>query len=317
MFFAVRDLCAVNHMYRLSLPAFLALFRRALERESPAGNVAARLALLSEALVELVHESVSRSLFNADRLTFAMHLARHLQPKLFEAAEWDAFLGKAVGGAVPNPAAAPAWLRDELAPGFAALAAALPHLVEACEFGDAATWAAWASGSGGADAAGGGAALPPRAAGALTPFQQLLVVKALKPDRLQSAMTDFCCRALSVHGVSPAAASLAQVIERETSSGEPVLFITTPGADPCQELAEYAVQRVGRERYHEVAMGQGQAQVSVRHSPCFWLSLDSSGPLLRTLCQLARWYCILLCCCLVPRDLRTIQHHRDLQGRSQ
>lgn len=51
-----------------------------------------------------------------------------------------------------------------------------------------------------------------------------------------------------------------QVMERESSASEPVLFITTPGADPSQELAEYAQQRVGRERFQEVAMGQGQAE---------------------------------------------------------
>jgi dynein heavy chain 2 len=44
---------------------------------------------------------------------------------------------------------------------------------------------------------------------------------------------------------------------------EPVLFIASPGADPSQELSDFAERTVGRNRYHEVAMGQGQGAVAV------------------------------------------------------
>ena len=38
----------------------------------------------------------------------------------------------------------------------------------------------------------------------------------------------------------------------ETLEWEPVLILISPGADPSQELAELAVETVGRENYHEV-----------------------------------------------------------------
>ena len=37
-----------------------------------------------------------------------------------------------------------------------------------------------------------------------------------------------------------------------------------PGADPSQELSEYAAATIGRDKYHEVAMGQGQAEVALQ-----------------------------------------------------
>jgi hypothetical protein len=49
-----------------------------------------------------------------------------------------------------------------------------------------------------------------------------------------------------------------------TGSCEPVLFVTTAGADPSQELAAFAEAEIGRERLHEVAMGQGQAEVALQ-----------------------------------------------------
>lgn len=45
---------------------------------------------------------------------------------------------------------------------------------------------------------------------------------------------------------------------------EPMLFITTPGADPSVELSEVAAASVGRSALHEVAMGQGQAETALQ-----------------------------------------------------
>lgn len=38
----------------------------------------------------------------------------------------------------------------------------------------------------------------------------------------------------------------------ETLEWEPVLIITSAGADPSQELVELATDTVGRDQYHEV-----------------------------------------------------------------
>lgn len=83
MYFLIRDLAALNNMYATSLAVFLQLFRRALDADTGAGgDVAARIAVLADVLLELVFGYVSRSLFNADRLTFGMHMARHLLPQV-------------------------------------------------------------------------------------------------------------------------------------------------------------------------------------------------------------------------------------------
>ncbi len=74
----------------------------------------------------------------------------------------------------------------------------------------------------------------------------------------QSAMTQWVCGALRVKSLSPAALSLRQLIERESSAHQPVLLLTTPGADPSAELSDYASHAVGKDRFHEIAMGQGQ-----------------------------------------------------------
>ena len=41
-------------------------------------------------------------------------------------------------------------------------------------------------------------------------------------------------------------------LQAETSPGEPILIIISPGADPSQELLELVRTTVGLEKYHEV-----------------------------------------------------------------
>ncbi|GLI62890.1 cytoplasmic dynein 1b heavy chain [Volvox africanus] len=256
MYFLLLDLQALNHMYTFSLSVFLSLFRKALQRDTPpGGDVTARIALLAESLLELVFSYVSRSLFNPDRLTFGMHMVRHLHPSLFADAQWAFFLGKPVpDSAAPPPK--PSWVREEQAAAFSALAGAFPQLVATAELSDSNLWAQWASGV--TDA------LPGKVAGGrVNPFQQLLLVKAFRPDRLQSAMSSFICGTLNIKSVAPPPFSLKTLIETESRCDEPILFITTPGADPSQELSEHAAVTMGKERYHEVAMGQGQAEKAV------------------------------------------------------
>ena len=68
----------------------------------------------------------------------------------------------------------------------------------------------------------------------LRPFQQLLVVQALRPDRLQSAIQSLACNILGLKTVEPEPVNLKRLFESETSPSEPILIITSPGADPSQ-----------------------------------------------------------------------------------
>uniref|UniRef100_A0A4W3JIK2 Dynein cytoplasmic 2 heavy chain 1 n=1 Tax=Callorhinchus milii TaxID=7868 RepID=A0A4W3JIK2_CALMI len=97
----------------------------------------------------------------------------------------------------------------------------------------------------------------------ITLFQQVLVVQALRPDRLQSSMALFASKALGMKELSPPPLNLKRLLS-ETLAAEPVLIIISPGADPSQELQELASETIGRENYHEVAMGQGQADIAIQ-----------------------------------------------------
>lgn len=51
--------------------------------------------------------------------------------------------------------------------------------------------------------------------------------------------------------------TLRSLFESETQPTDPILFIISPGSDPSAELKEFAEQVVGRNAFHELAMGGG------------------------------------------------------------
>ena len=226
-----------------------------------APSVPERLRLLAPALETEVMYYVGRGLFKADRLMWALHLVHGMRPDAFGDREWEFLTDQllAAGGDAAGPGRrgggggpqAPDWVPPDRHQALAELAAAFPKLVHALELENAAKWKRFA---GGADCEHP-AAFPAKVTGA----QRLLVVKALRPDRLLSAMQQFAAEALRLPSLAPPPLSLA-ALHRDlaTSPGQPVLLITTPGSDPSKELQDFAHEAVGRDRYRDLAMGGGQ-----------------------------------------------------------
>lgn len=64
--------------------------------------------------------------------------------------------------------------------------------------------------------------------------------------------------------LSPPNVNLKKLYEEETSPEEPILIIISTGADPSQDLEELAKEIVGSDKYFQVAMGQGQAEIAMK-----------------------------------------------------
>ncbi|XP_061923239.1 dynein cytoplasmic 2 heavy chain 1 isoform X1 [Entelurus aequoreus] len=255
MYFVITDLSKINNMYRFSLASFLRLFQRALQAKQDVDNTEARITALEASLKNLVYEYVCRSLFKVDQLMFAMHFSKGMYPDLFKENEWDVFIGSIVGEMFREEDF-PSWIHQERHRSVAVFKATFPALYQTLALDDSDLWQPFARSSHCEQE------VPSTVARKVTAFQQLLLVQAVRPDRLQSAMTAFASQALGMSELSPPPLNLRR-LHAETLELEPVLIITSPGADPSQELAELAVDTVGRNQYHEISMGQGQADVAL------------------------------------------------------
>uniref|UniRef100_A0A8B9L0C8 Cytoplasmic dynein 2 heavy chain 1 n=1 Tax=Astyanax mexicanus TaxID=7994 RepID=A0A8B9L0C8_ASTMX len=264
MYFVITDLCHINNMYRFSLASFLRIFHRALQTKQESDSTEVRIAALEASLKSMVYEYVCRSLFKADQLMFALHFVKGMHPELFQENEWDAFTGLIVGDMVRKADSQkslqeqiPSWIDQERLPAVALLKTTFPALYQSLCLNDSGLWMSFSRSSTCEQE------IPSSIAKKLSLFQQVLVVQALRPDRLQSAMAAFASRALGMKELSPPPLNLRRVYG-ETVETEPVLLIISPGADPSQELLELASDTVGRDNYHELAMGQGQADVALQ-----------------------------------------------------
>ncbi|KAF2362508.1 ATPase dynein-related AAA domain [Trinorchestia longiramus] len=302
LYFNICDLSKQNNMYRFSLAAFITLFNKALQIPKTGQDTTQRLAVLQRALVDSVYSYVARSLFKADRLMFAMHMVHGMHPDLFQKNEWEVFTGLLVSEVRGSPAelkeTLPKWIDSERAFQMAILQKSFPALFSSLQLDDAGMWSSFMRSS------HSETDFPAQVSEYISTFQRVLVVQALRPDRLESAMINFASKILGVKELSPGALNLRHLVP-ETIPTEPILLIISPGADPSQELLELVKATVTVERYEEVAMGQGQSEVALHALQ----SCASSG---RWLC-LKNLHLVTAWLPVLEKELNSLQPHQDFR----
>lgn len=298
LFFLISQLEEINNMYHFSLASFVGLFKATLSEKMKAADLSDRLARLKIALETRAYLYVARAVFKEDRPMLALHLINGMySPEMVDPKEWEFFTGR-----IPAPAGEghprdfPTWAAPDRAALFRSFSETFPRLVQSLELSNDSKWSRWAN-SGEAERD-----FPPIRS--LTPFQKVLVVQVLRPDRLQSAMQIFASEVLRISSLSPAPLSFTELREEEGSE-TPILLITTAGADPSKELEEFAVKTVGRERYQELAMGGGQQEIVLN--------------LLRQAAQAGDWLClknlhlVVAWLPVLEKEILTLQPHPEFR----
>uniref|UniRef100_A0A8C5TWJ8 Dynein heavy chain ATP-binding dynein motor region domain-containing protein n=1 Tax=Malurus cyaneus samueli TaxID=2593467 RepID=A0A8C5TWJ8_9PASS len=182
MYFIISDLSKINNMYRFSLAAFLRLFQRALQSEQDSSNTEERIKLLIGSLKHTVYEYVCRCLF---KLFIHSHQ------------EWETFTGVIVGDTIRKSDSQrsardqiPSWIEQDRVWAVASLKISLPGLYQTLCFEDESLWRTFSQSSICEQD------FPSPVVKKISLFQQVLVVQAVRPDRLQSAMALFACKTL-------------------------------------------------------------------------------------------------------------------------
>jgi len=94
----------------------------------------------------------------------------------------------------------------------------------------------------------------------VTPFAKLLLVRALRSDRVTAALTSFITEVMGARYMVQEPFSLASTFE-DTTAQTPVFFVLFPGVDPGDEI-EALGKKLGfteaKGNYVSISMGQGQ-----------------------------------------------------------
>ncbi|KAJ1529234.1 hypothetical protein ONE63_006036 [Megalurothrips usitatus] len=254
LYFCLYDLSRLDPMYQYSLEWFTAIFVASVRGSPKEDSLERRIRAVNDAFTFSLYGNVCRSLFERHKLWFGVLLCARILLDLgrIHPAEWHFFLAAGTPDAAEaNPA--PNWLS---ARAWAELLA-MRKLERLREFAEAvprniAHYKAMFD-----------SPLPHREKlpepweGRLDGFQRLLLLRALRPDKLAEGLQDWLTRGLGARFVEPQATDLATMFA-DASPTIPLVFVLSTGTDPAQELFQFADKMRMSKRLGVISLGQGQ-----------------------------------------------------------
>lgn len=251
LFFSIQDLANIDPMYQYSLPFFIKLFESSISQAEKSDELEERLGFLNDEFLDLLFRQVCISLFEKDKLIFSFMLCIKLMQldKSLEASELNFLLtgGVALGedyGEVPAD-----WINEKMWGELNRLSALstmrtfLPYFTKNLEVykqlyshSNPEQWEF------------------PADATMLNGFRKLLVMRALRPDKLVPSVSKFIVDFIGEKFVKPPTFELANIY-LESRSVTPLIFVLSPGSDPLKALLKFAETK--NKRPDPISLGQG------------------------------------------------------------
>jgi len=323
LFFTIADLAAVDPMYQFSLQWYTRMFSLAVDKAPKAESADKRVAALLDTLSLLLYENVCRSLFEAHRSLFSAMMALRIMLGDGRLAPREALLllqgATALAPAVPHPGAGAggasstfAWLSERAWVEVLEVASlpGMEGLTDAIRTAPGA-WAALATAD---DPLGTLEPLLPDA----SPFRRLLVVRAMRPDKVAAALSDVVCREMGPAFAAKPAFDLRRCYD-DADACTPLVFILSAGTDPMADLtklSEAAAAAAGGGRAppsRSAGAGGGGGGAGAGMGPCKLTSVSlgqGQGPvaerILNEAMPVGGWVC-LQNCHLAPSWMPTLE----------
>ncbi|GLI65190.1 hypothetical protein VaNZ11_008652 [Volvox africanus] len=279
LYFCVTDLANIDPMYQYSLRWFVDLFVRAIADSQRSDDLDDRLQLLNSYFTFFLYQNVCRSLFEKDKLLFAFVLVSKLQMDEHKMAPDELrfmLTGGVAMGDLPSPNPAPEWISDRM----------WGEIVRASSLAATSIWKDLADHVGENPAAWKRMydslephlePLPEPWQSRLDPFQRILVLRTIRPDKLIPALTLFVADTMGKRFVEPMPFAIEPSFN-DSSATSPLIFVLSPGSDPMASLQMFADDK--GIRMESVSLGQGQGPIAQRwieHGMAegFWVVLQN------------------------------------------
>ncbi|XP_055739819.1 dynein axonemal heavy chain 11-like [Salvelinus fontinalis] len=258
LYFIMNDLNKINPMYQFSLKAFNVVFHKAVEQAEVCEDVRGRVNTLIDGITYSTFNYISRGLFERDKLTFTAQLAFQLllMSKEIDVRELDFLLRFNIDHIYICPVdflSNQAWSAIKTM-SFTDEFRGLDRDIE----GSPKRWKKVVESE-----------CPekekfPQEWKAKSSLQKLIMMRALRPDRMTYAVRNFVEEKLGVKYTERRKTEFAKSF-RESGPASPVFFILSPGVDPLKD-----VESLGRKlgftidlgKLHNVSLGQGQEAVA-------------------------------------------------------
>uniref|UniRef100_A0A665V5K8 Dynein, axonemal, heavy chain 11 n=1 Tax=Echeneis naucrates TaxID=173247 RepID=A0A665V5K8_ECHNA len=260
LFFIISDLSKINPMYQFSLKSFNSVFNKAMERAEWDADVRTRVLTLTEAITYYVFLYSSQGLFERDKLTFLSHVAFQILLKegLINAQEFDFLLRFPVEASKLSPVpflSTYTWgaiKTISLMENFSGLDRDIESspkhwrkIVESSCPENERLPQDWKS---------------------KNSLQKLIILRALRPDRISYTVRNFVEESLGSKYVDAARLEFDKLY-RESVPSTPIFLILSPGVDPLKDVEKLGLKlgfSIDKGTLHNVSLGQGQEEVAER-----------------------------------------------------
>ncbi|XP_038653360.1 dynein heavy chain 11, axonemal-like isoform X2 [Scyliorhinus canicula] len=258
LYFIINDLRKMNPIYQFSLKAFNIVFRKAIERTEKSEDLKERVGNLTDCITYSVFLYTSRGLFERDKIAFISHTTFQilLMNNEIDLEELDFFLRFNVEQTYKSPVdflSTQSWsaiktmaMMDEFR--------GLDRDIE----GSAKRWKKFVESE-----------CPekekfPQEWKKKSSLQKLIMLRALRPDRMTYAVSNFVEEKLGPAYVDGLRIDFAKYFE-ESNPATPMFFILSPGVDPLKDVESLGKKlgfTIDSGRFHNVSLGQGQEVVA-------------------------------------------------------
>ncbi|XP_051721899.1 dynein axonemal heavy chain 11 [Ctenopharyngodon idella] len=260
LYFTIKELHNVNPMYQYSLKAFNKVFLKAIARAPCDEDVSVRVSSLTEAITQSALQYTCQGLFQRDRLTFLTHTALQilLTRGSIEAQDLELLLQFPVEVCQSSPV-------SFLSPQAWGVIRSLSMLdafrgLDRDVEGSAKRWRKLVESE-----------CPererlPQDWKNKSPLQRLIILRAIRPDRMTYALRNFIEDSLGSKYMDVGRMEFEKCFE-ECSPSTPVFFILSPGVNPVKDVETLGLKlgfTTDQGNLHNVSLGQGQEIVAER-----------------------------------------------------
>ncbi|CAF1153283.1 unnamed protein product [Adineta ricciae] len=293
LFFVLSEMSLINTMYQYSLTGYLEVFEFSLRKSIPDSNLERRLNNIMGTLTLNVYNYGCTGIFEKHKLLFSFNITTKLEQDRGNVAqdELDFFIKGNLSLEKSKRKKPFAWIQDQtwedcvrLARDFSQFTTLLDD-VENHEH----DWKKWYD----SDTPEQEEHFPMNYSERLTPFQNLMMLRCFRVDRIYLAVTQYVTKVMGDQFVTPPVIHFEAIWEQSTPVS-PIIFILSPGSDPTTDLLKLAERtEFGVAKVKLLAMGQGQEKIAINLmeqaiSRGHWLMLQNCHLLVKWLIELEK-----------------------------